>query len=129
MLLESYSAAQEGAARVLPDICPDNIHRDIAAIVRRSGLPRYGKPLHTLRKSCLTDWAGRFPMHTVKEWAGHSNIATTQKFYLKVSAGDYTKAADESFWKKSVVSENVSENGKSTKKPLQGICQNTHNEQ
>ncbi len=70
----------------------------------------YHKPLHTLRKSCITDWAGQYPMHVVKEWAGHANIATTQQFYLKVQDSDYERAATSSFWKK--VTENVTENGK-----------------
>jgi integrase len=112
MFLQAYETAPEGASKVLSDICHDNIPRDVKAIVKRAGLSMYGKPLHTLRKSCLTDWAGRFPMHTVKEWAGHSDIATTQKFYLKVSDGDYTKAAKESFWKKPESTENGTENGK-----------------
>lgn len=51
-------------------------------------------------------------MHVVKEWAGHSEISTTQQFYLKVSDGDFDKAVKESFWIKPVATEKVTENQK-----------------
>lgn len=50
------------------------------------------KPLHMLRKSCLREWAARFPMHVVQAWAGRSNISITATFYLQVSEPDYEKA-------------------------------------
>lgn len=49
-----------------------------------AGVRPWAKVTHDLRKSCLTDWADRFPIHVVKRWAGHSSIATTEKFYLAV---------------------------------------------
>lgn len=112
ILLEAYEDTPEGQRNVLPSFCEDNIDRDIKRLAGRSGVVEYGKPLHTLRKSCLTDWAARFPMHCVKEWAGHANIATTQQFYLQVSESDYDRAAGVSFWTEKVVTENVTENEK-----------------
>lgn len=110
VLMDAYEAAPEGQSRVLAEVYDENLGRDVKATVKRAGVAEYGKPLHTLRKSCITDWAGQYPMHVVKEWAGHSNISTTQQFYLKVLDCDYERAATSSFWKK--VTENVTENGK-----------------
>lgn len=80
--------------------------------MKRSGVEVYSKPLHTLRKSCLTDWAGKFPIHCVQEWAGHASITTTQTYYLKVQDHDYEKAAASSFWGNGT--ENGTENGKNS---------------
>lgn len=70
-----------------------NIWRDFGVIAKQAGIVRYAKPLHSLRKSCITDWAGRFGAHVVKEWAGHEDIDTTLKFYLKVPDAEYQRAA------------------------------------
>jgi hypothetical protein len=32
-------------------------------------------------------------MHAVQQWAGHADIATTQRFYLRVNDDLYLKAA------------------------------------
>lgn len=121
MLLEAHEAAPDGQIKVIGDIYDGNLRRDFLAILSRAGLFKktpegkkvfFDKPIHSLRKSCITDWAGRYPMHVVKEWAGHSEISTTQQFYLKVSDSDYAKATKESFWTKPVVTENVTESQK-----------------
>ena len=41
--------------------------------------------IHTLRKSCILNWANGLPMIVTKELAGHSNIVTTQKYYCQVN--------------------------------------------
>ena len=56
-------------------------------------MTRYAKPLHTLRKSCITDWAKHFSAHVVKQWAGHSDLNTTDRYYLQVSEAEYERAA------------------------------------
>jgi integrase len=61
--------------------------RKLVAAPPPAGVVRYAKPLHTLRKSCITDWAGHPPAHVVREWAGHSDKNTTDRYYLKVSEG------------------------------------------
>jgi integrase len=70
-----------------------NVWRDFQVVAKRAGVAPYSKPLHSLRKSCVTDWAARFPAHVVKEWAGHADIRTTLKYYLKVSESEYDRAA------------------------------------
>ena len=50
--------------------------------------------IHTLRKSCILNWAHELPMIVTKELAGHSNIATTQKYYCQVDPYHRAKAAE-----------------------------------
>jgi len=95
ILLKAFEDAKEGDEHVIKpgNINIRNISRDFNVICKKAVVDRYDKPTHTLRKSCLTDWAGKFPAHVVKEWAGHSSIETTDEFYLKVNEADYLKAA------------------------------------
>ena len=68
-----------------------NIWRDFGPLCKRAGVARYPKPMHALRKSCITDWAMNSPAHAVQAWAGHSDYRTTTRYYLKVSEGDYDR--------------------------------------
>ncbi len=97
LLLEAFEQAAERELMVVPpsSVVVQNLSRDFGVLCRRAEVPRYNKPFHTLRKSCLTDWAARFPMRVVRAWAGHSDISTTATFYLQVSDGDYGRAATE----------------------------------
>jgi integrase len=44
--------------------------------------------LHDLRRSCITNRAKVLPIHVVQKLAGHSDIKTTQKYYLAVQEED-----------------------------------------
>lgn len=97
-LYDLLREAREGdpAARwVVPrgSIPIKNIWRDFGPLCKRAGIDRYPKPMHALRKSCITDWAAVHPSHVVQAWAGYSDYRTTTRFYLKVSEGDYERAA------------------------------------
>jgi len=59
-----------------------NIWRDFQAICKKAGLPKCS--FHDLRKSYCTNLAGAVPLHVVQELAGHADIRTTRKHYLKV---------------------------------------------
>lgn len=48
---------------------------------------------HDLRRSAITNWAQELPVQVVQEFAGHSNIATTRKYYLTVRAEDVERAS------------------------------------
>jgi len=95
VLSAAFSRADDGAEYVITPgtVNVSSVSRDFTALCRRAGVKRYGKPLHTLRKSCLTDWARAFPMHVVSAWAGHASITTTQEFYLQVGERDYAVGA------------------------------------
>jgi integrase len=95
LLLAAFDQAAEGEERVIPvgGISIKNFSRDFGFLCKRAGVDRYAKPLHTLRKSCITDWAQHFPAHVVKQWAGHSDLDTTDRYYLQVSEAEYERAA------------------------------------
>ena len=95
MLLKAFEDAEVGANLVIPagSVVVKNVSRDFSVLCRRADVMRYAKPLHTLRKTGLTDWSRRFPAHVIAAWAGHASIETTQQFYLKVSESDYERAA------------------------------------
>lgn len=59
-----------------------NSWRDFNAFRKRAGVPACS--MHDLRKSFCTNLARAMPMHVVQELAGHSDIRTTRKFYVKV---------------------------------------------
>lgn len=92
-LLEAYEQAQEGDIRVISGDTV-NIDRDMKNIRKKAKVKLYSKPLHTLRKSCITDWAKRFPMHVAQNWAGHTKITTTAKYYSQVREDDFKMAAE-----------------------------------
>ncbi len=59
-----------------------NLWRDFQAIREKAVLPKCS--FHDLRKSYCTNLAGAVPLHVVQELAGHSDIRTTRKHYVKV---------------------------------------------
>lgn len=95
LLLAAFLAAAPGQDYVIgpSSVRVNNFSRDFGVLCHRAGVERYPKPLHTLRKSCITDWAAVHPLHVVRVWAGHSDIATTDRHYLQVSAAEYERAA------------------------------------
>lgn len=92
LLRETYHE-QAGPAIPVGGVVYKNAWRDFQVLAKQAEVKPYSKPFHSLRKSCITDWASRFPAHVVKEWAGHGDIRTTLKYYLKVSESEYDKAA------------------------------------
>ena len=60
----------------------NNIWRDFQGIREKAELPKF--TFHDLRKSYCTNLADAVPLHVVQELAGHSDIRTTRKHYLKV---------------------------------------------
>jgi len=59
-----------------------NVWRDFQAIRRKAGVAKCS--FHDLRKGYCTNLAGAVPLHVVQELAGHADIRTTRKHYLKV---------------------------------------------
>ncbi len=99
LLLDGYHAAKSGQELVIKRKSLNNLRRDFyARICRPAGVPEYSKPFHTLRKNCVTDWAMKFPAHVVQEWAGHSDLNTTNEFYLQVSGEEYKRASETGFF-------------------------------
>jgi integrase len=68
----------------------NNMLRRFQTICRRAKVREY--TIHDLRRSCITNWARQLPIHVVQKLAGHSDIKTTQQFYLSVQDEDLAKA-------------------------------------
>lgn len=68
----------------------NNLNRNLAVLRRRAGVAKF--TYHDLRRSCLTNWARFLPAHVVQKLAGHSDIKTTQVYYLAVREDDLEKA-------------------------------------
>ncbi len=68
----------------------NNILRRFKTICRRAKVKIY--TIHDLRRSCITNWAEILPVHVVQMLAGHSDIKTTQTYYLSVQSEDIEKA-------------------------------------
>ena len=68
----------------------NNLLRRFKTICRRADTCLY--TLHDLRRTCITNWAGQLPIHVVQQLAGHSDMRTTQRYYLSVQPQDLDKA-------------------------------------
>lgn len=68
----------------------NNVLRRFKTLCRRADIGSYS--LHDMRRSCITNWAGDLPIHVVQQLAGHSDMRTTQKYYLSVNDEDVEKA-------------------------------------
>jgi integrase len=68
----------------------NNIKRAFDTLLKKAGVPQ--STLHDLRRSCITNWARELPAHVVQKLAGHSDIKTTQKYYLIVRQEDMDRA-------------------------------------
>ena len=67
----------------------NHIKRAFDGLLKKAGVPRCA--LHDLRRSCITNWARELPAHVVQKLAGHSDLKTTQKYYLIVQQEDMDK--------------------------------------
>lgn len=68
----------------------NNVLRRFQRICRKVGVGPY--TIHDMRRSCITNWAKELPIHVVQQLAGHSDIKTTQQFYLSVRSEDVDRA-------------------------------------
>ncbi|MDI6448479.1 tyrosine-type recombinase/integrase [Anaerobaca lacustris] len=69
----------------------NNLTRGFEVIRSKAGVSKCTP--HDLRRSAITNWAQELPVQVVQEFAGHSNIATTRKYYLTVRAEDVERAS------------------------------------
>ena len=68
----------------------NNLNRRLATLRKRAGVAPFS--YHDLRRSCITNWARHLPAHVVQKLAGHSDIKTTQRYYLSVQSEDLERA-------------------------------------
>ena len=91
ILAELQLAAGEGQEYVFVDgkepntgrrMSRNNLWRDFQAMREKAGVAKCS--FHDLRKSYCTNLADSVPLHFVQELAGHADIRTSRKHYLKV---------------------------------------------
>ena len=82
-------AIVEGRWREGQDLM-NNLLRKFRTRRHQAGVKKY--TLHDLRRSAVTNWASRLPIHVVQKLAGHSDIKTTQTYYLFVREEDIDSA-------------------------------------
>jgi len=68
----------------------NNLIRRLNTLRRRAKVAKF--TYHDLRRTCITNWARHLPIHVVRQLAGHSDIRTTQKYYLSVQDDDLGRA-------------------------------------
>ncbi|MBN2212283.1 MAG: tyrosine-type recombinase/integrase [Sedimentisphaerales bacterium] len=68
----------------------NNVLRRFKTLCKRAKVKVYS--IHDLRRSCITNWAKSLPVHVVQMLAGHSDIHTTQMYYLSVQGEDIKNA-------------------------------------
>lgn len=64
----------------------NNLNRRLATLRKSAGVGKF--TFHDLQRSCITNWAHHLPTHVVQKLAGHSDIKTTQQYYLAVRHDD-----------------------------------------
>jgi integrase len=88
--LKRLAALRPHAETGLP-ISVDPISNVLPQFKERQAEAETAKPhgtLHDLRKSWCTFMAGIVPMHVLKEWAGHTDIATTARYHARTTEDD-----------------------------------------
>ena len=70
----------------------NNLIRDFYSIQESAGVMKC--TLHDLRRSAITNWGNILPIQVVQQFAGHSDIHTTRKYYLVVRDEDMKKASN-----------------------------------
>lgn len=83
-MLTALEKTADGEARVCP-ISESNLRRIMLGTIKRAGIDPWGKPFHTLRKNCESDWLAEHPVMAVCDWLGH-NPAVAAKHYYRASA-------------------------------------------
>ncbi len=84
-------AVDEGSWRAGQHLL-NNVLRKFKTRCRQAGIGVY--TIHDLRRSCITNWAAKLPIHVVQWLAGHSDIKTTQKYYLFVGDEEVARARE-----------------------------------
>ncbi len=68
-----------------------NVLPQYKAIQAEAGIAKPLGTLHDLRKTWCTRLAATLPLHVLKEFAGHTDIATTAKYYTRTTEADAAK--------------------------------------
>jgi len=68
----------------------NNLDKNFRVLRRKAGIESC--TIHDLRRSAITNWAKKLPINIVQQFAGHTSIETTRKYYLSVRPEDIASA-------------------------------------
>jgi integrase len=99
----AFQEAPEGAVYVFPEEYRvrahgpggwknTNFRTTFAKIIRKAGLESWSRLWHSMRASCETDLARRFPLAIVAKWLGNTQ-AVAMRHYVDVTDGDFERAS------------------------------------
>jgi integrase len=98
----AWDDAPEGAEYVIPDEYRRraqgpagwgnaNLRTTLQKVVRRAGLDPWPRLWHSMRASCETDLARKFPLAIVAKWLGNTQ-AVAMRHYVDVTDADFERA-------------------------------------
>lgn len=80
LLVGAHEQAPAGRELVCWQIDPENMGDQLQKTMKAVGAA-WEKPLHTLRKSLVTDWKNIAPSPAVAEWLGHNEDVADRHYY------------------------------------------------
>jgi integrase len=80
-ILESVQHRLPAGEQSVAPIGGNNTYRQMEALRARAGIEPYGKPFHTLRKSCESDWLATLPAMDVCKWLGHDPTVAAAHYH------------------------------------------------
>ena len=69
----------------------NNIVKNFTKLRKKAGIDKC--TIHDMRRSAITNWAQHLPIQVVQQFAGHSSITTTRKYYLTVRSENIASAS------------------------------------
>ncbi len=88
-----------GEGLLVENVPQSSIRSRFCTILEKAGVESYAKPFQSLRKSCIRDWAMRYPAHVVRAWSGHSSLDTMDRYYLQTPESEFQRASGSLFKK------------------------------
>ena len=70
----------------------NNVNKNFQRRARKAGVSNVC--IHDLRRSAVSHWARKLSPVIVKELAGHTDISTTLKYYVKIRDADMSEARE-----------------------------------
>lgn len=70
----------------------NNMARNFTKLRKKAGISKC--TIHDLRRSAITNWAQHLPIQVVQQFAGHSSITTTRRYYLTVKSENIVSASE-----------------------------------
>jgi len=100
----AWAEAPEGAEYIIPEEVRNraqgpggwanaNLRTQLQKIIRRAGVESWSRLWHSMRASCESDLARRFPLAVVCKWLGNTQ-AVALRHYIDVTDDDFRKALE-----------------------------------